>query len=1012
VIPISLHLSNFLSYGTDLPPLDFSTFHTACLSGNNGNGKSALLDGLTWALWGKARNATPSLLRLGQSEMRVEFVFDLDGERYRVTRAYLKNKRQSSSLEVNVLDAASGLFRPITRPSVSESQGLLEGLLHMNYETFLSSAYLKQGQADRFSQQPPGDRKKVLAEILGLARYQEIADRAREEMRTLEARVAALDAQIDEIEKRLATRGEVQAQLALYEDAVRTFAPEIEALQETVTEKTALRIRLDERRKRAAQLEGELNEVRARQATLQNQRGELLRRQEEIEALRAQSDEIARDMEEHGKAKAALARWDADAARHFALRDEHARWKEIIDIAAAGLQRALSEWQARIAHEESVLQGSETTLREGAAIARRVAELQAAREAESSFATRRAAHDRAQENWRAADDALRAARMEHENALATLQREWQESRAAATRAQTLEPQVANAEAALQTLGAASAELERLQNERLRIETQLSHLKQSCEAEKAIIAASEDKLRVLHENPDAECPLCRNELGEHGRDHIESSIAEVIEASRAHIEECTREGRALQKQKAALEEPMREAQETLRDAPRLNAEAARLSHALEEARAAAANSTVLGEQVQAAQTALQSGAFAPELVRAEQEAQSVLGAIGYDGAAHQATSERVSELAPVEREAAALDHARTLKAQSESALAELQPERARLLQELEAGNYAGEAHAEIARVRREAKALGYNEEARAAHEAARALWESLQNAPLRWDRLQNELNQAERVAKQIAETTAALQDAEQTHARLEKEAASTGDVALQLAACERALQEAQTHLNQLREDDRAARTELGKQQQALAELTRRESERGELAEERKTKAREAFVLKETARAFGKDGIQALIIENAIPEIQDDANQILRRLTRNTMQISLESQREKQSGGTRETLDIKISDDKGTREYLLFSGGEAFRADFALRIALSKLLARRAGTQLRTLIIDEGFGTQDKEGLSQMIECIQAISDDFSKVLVVTHLDEIKNAFPTRIEVHKDAASGSHYEVLTG
>jgi exonuclease SbcC len=172
-----------------------------------------------------------------------------------------------------------------------------------------------------------------------------------------------------------------------------------------------------------------------------------------------------------------------------------------------------------------------------------------------------------------------------------------------------------------------------------------------------------------------------------------------------------------------------------------------------------------------------------------------------------------------------------------------------------------------------------------------------------------------------------------------------------------------------------------------------------------------VLKHTATAFGKEGIQALIIENAIPEIQEYANEILRRLTRNNMQISLESQREKQSGGFKETLDIKISDDRGTREYSLFSGGEAFRADFALRIALSKLLARRAGTQLRTLIVDEGFGTQDADGLQQMIECIQAISDDFDKVLVVTHLEAIKNAFPVRIEVTKNPDTGSRYEILS-
>lgn len=1012
MIPISLHLSNFLSYGPDLSPLDFTSFHTACLSGNNGNGKSALLDGLTWALWGKARNATPSLLRLGQSEMRAEFVFDLEGERYRVTRGYLKNKRSSATLEVNVLDSASGLFRPITRPSVGESQGLIDGLLRMNYETFLSSAYLKQGQADRFSQQPPGDRKKVLAEILGLGRYQEIADKAREESRTLDARVAALDTQIESVEKLLATRGEVQEKFTLYQDAVRTFTPEIEKLQATVDEKTAMRIRLDERRKRATHIEDEAREVTARAEKLQNAHVELQRRHEEIEQWRAQSEEIAREMEQYGAAKDALARWDAAATQHAALREEHTRLKEIVDAAAADLRRQLADVQARVSHQENVLRSSETTLANGADISRRAALLKTARAEETDFASRRAAHDQAQESWREADAALRAARLQHENALATLQKQVQESEAALARVQALKPQLARAEDALAATSEAGASIETLQQQRLEYESQLLQLKQRCEAEKASIAAGEDKLRVLQENPDAQCPLCRSGLGEHGRDHIESNLAAEIEAARARIDAWTSEGRSVQKTKAALEEPLRAAQNILREAPQLNAEAARLRHALEEAGAIASNSTVLSEQWKVAQAALESGAFAPEQTQTEREAQSALDAIGYDRAAHQATAARVQELSSVEREALALDHARELKAQSETALAQLTPDLARLQQELEAGEYAREANAELIRVRSEAKDLGYSEEARAAHREARALWDTLQHAPVRWDRLQNELSQSGRVANQIADNAAALADANLTRERLDKEAAAVGDVALQLAACERALHEAQTHLKQLRDDEREARTELGKQQQALDELTRRETERASLAEERKTKAREAFVLTQTGKAFGKDGIQALIIENAIPEIQDDANAILRRLTRNEMQISLESQREKQSGGTRETLDIKISDDKGTREYLLFSGGEAFRADFALRIALSKLLARRAGTQLRTLIIDEGFGTQDSEGLQNMIECIQTIAQDFSKVLVVTHLDVIKNAFPTRIEVHKDAATGSHYEVLTG
>ena len=63
------------------------------------------------------------------------------------------------------------------------------------------------------------------------------------------------------------------------------------------------------------------------------------------------------------------------------------------------------------------------------------------------------------------------------------------------------------------------------------------------------------------------------------------------------------------------------------------------------------------------------------------------------------------------------------------------------------------------------------------------------------------------------------------------------------------------------------------------------------------------------------------------------------------------------------------------------------------------ARRAGARLQTLVIDEGFGTQDGQGRERLVEAISAIRDDFEKIIVITHIDELKDAFPTRIDVWK-------------
>ncbi|HRF95563.1 MAG TPA: hypothetical protein PLZ51_10225, partial [Aggregatilineales bacterium] len=61
--------------------------------------------------------------------------------------------------------------------------------------------------------------------------------------------------------------------------------------------------------------------------------------------------------------------------------------------------------------------------------------------------------------------------------------------------------------------------------------------------------------------------------------------------------------------------------------------------------------------------------------------------------------------------------------------------------------------------------------------------------------------------------------------------------------------------------------------------------------------------------------------------------------------------------------------------------------------------RAGAQLRTLFIDEGFGTQDENGRGKLVEAITAIQDDFAMVLVITHIDELRDSFPVHIMVEK-------------
>ena len=224
-------------------------------------------------------------------------------------------------------------------------------------------------------------------------------------------------------------------------------------------------------------------------------------------------------------------------------------------------------------------------------------------------------------------------------------------------------------------------------------------------------------------------------------------------------------------------------------------------------------------------------------------------------------------------------------------------------------------------------------------------------------------------------------------------------ALQIETEVRAAGDKQAELERLRLDHRIAVERVGAARQRLSSLDNLARQREARLAERAQRAEEQGIYIELREAFGKRGVPAMIIEAAIPEIEDEANVLLSRMTGSRMHVRFDTQKETQKGDLTETLDIRIADELGTRPYENYSGGEQTRVNFAVRVALSKLLARRAGAQLQTLVVDEGFGALDAAGRERLVEAIHAVQDDFERILVITHLDELKDVFPVRIDVTK-------------
>ncbi|MFC3802678.1 AAA family ATPase [Cohnella sp. GCM10012308] len=267
---------------------------------------------------------------------------------------------------------------------------------------------------------------------------------------------------------------------------------------------------------------------------------------------------------------------------------------------------------------------------------------------------------------------------------------------------------------------------------------------------------------------------------------------------------------------------------------------------------------------------------------------------------------------------------------------------------------------------------------------------------RWAQLRDQLSAARETAATAGERLLAIDkeiDSKQTRQAelsLERDGLlmETLDYDAKLAELARQQGILREHRSQL-----AALAEcIGGIKAALAALEADQQERNRLSAELVPKSQRWARYQTLIKAYGRDGIPALIIENAVPQLERIANEILGQMSKGKHYVRFETQRElKTRAGLSETLDILIGDWSAERPYETFSGGEQLRIDYAIRFALAELLAQRAGSKVEWLTIDEGLGSQDAEHRALVLDAIKSVAGRFRKVLFITHIEDAQAAF---------------------
>ncbi|MBX9694676.1 MAG: SMC family ATPase, partial [Cyanobacteria bacterium] len=319
--------------------LDLSSVQVACLTGPNGAGKSALLDAVTWALWEQARGPSDDLIRLGQREMWVDLVFSYEDRIYRIRRSRQRRvsrtgrraaskgtlelmiltqldteRRRETQSSVEVHATLSGPAACVVAPtstdtedtccppelrwksmsgsSMRDTQQTIATLLRMDYDTFVNSAYLRQGKADEFTTRLPSERKQVLSEILGLSYFDRVRDAAKQRARDTLAR-------LDVVEARLASRESIVERLAQASSQLELSSSKLsdkaKILADSQLKVNNLRTTIQDLRlleQNFESMQGQVEDLKTDIHQLTSQTTQLTEQSQKVDALLEQSEEI------------------------------------------------------------------------------------------------------------------------------------------------------------------------------------------------------------------------------------------------------------------------------------------------------------------------------------------------------------------------------------------------------------------------------------------------------------------------------------------------------------------------------------------------------------------------------------------------------------------------------------------------------------------------------------------------------------------------------------------------
>ncbi|MBS3773048.1 MAG: SMC family ATPase, partial [Candidatus Thermoplasmatota archaeon] len=281
--------------------------------GNNGTGKSTIIEAVGWALYGSrvARTNKENIKRQDappNDECYVTLTFALGDDEYEITRIMT-----GSSLSTDATVKVNGL---VSASSASGATELIEKKLGMDHDAFFTSLVARQKEINALSSKTPGERKRSMLRMLGIDAIEEAVKQVRQDKRDKHQQVEAMQSALKDLDDLKEKRQEHRQAKKDLDSRLKETRSALSSLTSQVTQLRDKREREKQKHERYTELQKQHSTATERLQSKQEQYQQIAKEKQELQQKQQRLQELQPKEKQYRQLKQQKKEMEEQRERH------------------------------------------------------------------------------------------------------------------------------------------------------------------------------------------------------------------------------------------------------------------------------------------------------------------------------------------------------------------------------------------------------------------------------------------------------------------------------------------------------------------------------------------------------------------------------------------------------------------------------------------------------------------------------------------------------------------------